>query len=611
MKFKLNKKDFLKLFFLSLIFVIPKWSLSYFFFDEDISLRVINEIEGDGEFYLSLMRSLAEFDFTNTYSFERQNNGSLPVPIGTLFLHSLSYIFIGSYSIILLEFVYVFFVLFFLSLIQNTYFHRKNIVYISFLILLIPTIIISINFDKFQYLNIISSNFFSLRLHRPLGTTIFLVIFIYILINIFETNFNKKNSFFLGLVLGLTFSGFYYFFIIQIISLFILILINFNFKILSFFKLHFSNILIIGLGFLIFATPFVLLNMIFAEPDYAERLGDVSLSKDKKLILLKYYLGLFLNFKFLSLILINSAIFLFLIKLRIKNILFYKIPFVIFISSIISPILFFLISPKTTLIYHFNNNIIICSFLSIIFFIVTLYHCYLKDKKFLKLDYIIYLIIIFSIFNISILHLDKNNVFKEERKELSTVSKILQNHDLTKLSILTFDNKIIMWSIMYNIKDLKVINGLLLPRKNDQIENDVISAFKFLNLDSKTFSKFIENKDQNWRYFNRNISNLFYAKYQANNFTTYDNSNDFNKDELQKILKSPPSRNQQLILPIIEIERLKNKFKSRIEKYKILPDYIILNKSNFIYKNLKQFPENYCEIYNKSFYLVLSSKNCN
>lgn len=609
MKFNFNKNELIKTFILSFLFFFPKWFLSYYFFSEDITLRIIHEIDGDGEFYLPLMKSLTELDFTNIYSLEKQNNGHIAIPIGTLFLHSIFYFFIGNYSIILGEFIYIFLFIFFFSLIQKIYFERKEIVYISFLILLIPTILVAFKLNQFQFANIISTNFFGLRLHRPLGTTILLIIFIYITLDIFKTNLRKNNSFFLGLILGLTFSGFYYFFIIQVISIFILLLIKFNLKILDFIKLNFLNILIIVFGFLIFAIPFML-NILLAEPDFAQRAGVVSLSKEKKIILLKYYLELFSNLKFLSLILINSAIFFLFIKSKTKNILLYQIPFIIFISSIISPFLFFLISNKVSLLYHFNNNIIICAFISILFFIINFYHCYL-DKKKSKFDYLIYLIIIFSIINISNFHLNKNKEFKEKRVELLEVTKILQKNNLTKLSILTFDNKIIIWSIMHNVKDLKIINGLLLPKKNDMIEKDIIMAFKFLNFDSTIFSRFIENKQTNWRYFNTDVSNFFYARYQANKFKTYNDSVNFTDKELNKISKSPPSMNQQFILPLDEIKRLQDKFNNNYNSYEIFPDYIIFNKSDFVYKNLKKFPDDYCNIYDKNFYLILSFKNCN
>ena len=610
MNSRLNKIDLIKLFILSLLFVTPKWLLSYYFFDEEITLRIINEIDGDGEFYLPLIKSLAEFNFANSYSILDQINGYIPIPIGTLFLHSFFYLFIGSYSIILTEIIYVLLYLLFLSLIQKIYFEHKNIIYLSFLIILIPTFIETFNLNEFQYLNIISSNFFGLRIHRPLGTTIFLIIFIYILLNIFEKNLNKSNSFFLGLLLGLTFSGFYYFFLIQATTILILILINFNFKIFNYLKLHFTNLIITVFGFCIFAIPFII-NILMAEQDFAERAGAVFLSQEKKVILLEYYLGLFYNLKFQIIIFFNLAVFFLFLKLKINNILFYKIPFIIFVSSLISPFLFFLLFNKTSLIYHFNNSFIICSFISILFFIVSFYHNYLTKKKKFKLDFLLYSIIIFLLFNSSNNQFNKNNELKKERNELSELSKILQKNNLTTISILTFDNKVMIWSIMRDVKDLKIINGLLTPKKNDMIERDVINAFKFLNFDLDIFSNFIENKNIGWRYFNENISNLFYARYQANKFKTYLDSKNFNNDELKKILESPPSMNQQFIIPINEIDRLKDKFRYKSENYKILPDYIILNKSNFIHNNLEQFPNGYCEIYNKSFFLVLSSNNCN
>ena len=75
-------------------------------------------------------------------------------------------------------------------------------------------------------------------------------------------------------------------------------------------------------------------------------------------------------------------------------------------------------------------------------------------------------------------------------------------------------------------------------------------------------------------------------------------------------MKSSPALNQQLIIPLDELNRLKKKYEDNTEQYNIIPDYIILNKTKFIYNNLKKYPDKYCEIYNKTFYLVLTLNDC-
>ena len=67
MLLNLNKNDFTKILIFSFVFVMPKWFLSYYFFDEDITSKIINEIHGDGEFYLPFIKYFGEFNFSQSF----------------------------------------------------------------------------------------------------------------------------------------------------------------------------------------------------------------------------------------------------------------------------------------------------------------------------------------------------------------------------------------------------------------------------------------------------------------------------------------------------------------------------------------------------------------
>ena len=217
------------------------------------------------------------------------------------------------------------------------------------------------------------------------------------------------------------------------------------------------------------------------------------------------------------------------------------------------------------------------------------------------------------IFNSSINYKNKfvnNSEYKTQRYEFTELTKILSQYELNESSVLTFDNKLMIWLIMKNVKSLKIINGLFVPKKNDSIENDMILAVKFFQISKDKFSDFIGNKNQEWRYFNRNIANFFYARYQANKAITYQNSKNFKKDEYKKIIDSSPALNQQIAIPIDEIERMVKKFKLINKSYANKPNIIILNKNNFIYKNINLSFLNYCTIYDKKNYLALIDGSC-
>ena len=70
--------------------------------------------------------------------------------------------------------------------------------------------------------------------------------------------------------------------------------------------------------------------------------------------------------------------------------------------------------------------------------------------------------------------------------------EILSIENIQELSILTFDNKIIIWSILNNVKDLKIINGLMVPKTNEQLEDDIIESFYLLGLNSDNLLKFLK-----------------------------------------------------------------------------------------------------------------------
>ena len=611
MFFKLENNEIIKILILSLFFILPKWILSYYFFDESIDTRVIFEIDGDGEFYLPLIKYFAELSLANSFDPEIKSLNNMPIPFGSLFLHSLFYLIIGNYNIIFLELFYFFLIFYFLCLIQKIYFNNSYIIPISLLILLIPSIILVLGLNDTEFIKILSKNLFGLRLHRPIATSFFLVCFIYLMMIICETELKKRNSFFLGLILGLTLSSFYYFFLIQALTILFLFLFKYKIGFFKFLKENFINIIYIFCGFLIFVIPFFI-NLSVHESDLTERMGVFALTAERRSIILEYYLEIVLSVKFLIFFSFNFIAFLVGLKLlKEKN--FLIVPFMAFLSSILSPFIFFSFANKSGLIYHFNNNIIICSSIFLIFFVINFLHRYSNKLKFYKLNIFIFIIFFVIIFNNSINYKKKfvnNSEHKLQRYEFVELTRILSKYELSERSILTFDNNFMIWLIMKNVKSLKIINGLFVPKKNDNIEKNIILAFKFFQIPKEKFSDFIMNKNENWRYFNRNIANFFYARYQANKAVTYKNSKNFEVEEYKKIVNSSPSLNQQLVIPIDERKRLIDKFILTNKSYINEPDIIILNKNNFIYKNLNLPFINYCVIYDKKNYLALTNGTC-
>ena len=50
----------------TILLILPKWILSFTFFDENIILRIINDVTD--EFYFPIIKSFSDFNFSNSYS---------------------------------------------------------------------------------------------------------------------------------------------------------------------------------------------------------------------------------------------------------------------------------------------------------------------------------------------------------------------------------------------------------------------------------------------------------------------------------------------------------------------------------------------------------------
>ena len=87
-----------------------------------------------------------------------------------------------------------------------------------------------------------------------------------------------------------------------------------------------------------------------------------------------------------------------------------------------------------------------------------------------------------------------------------------------------------IWSILNDVKYLKIIDGTFSTKSNENIEKDLIEAFKFLNLDKDKFVNFIKNKKIGYRYLNQGMRLLFWQKYQANSLFTFINLKILNKN---------------------------------------------------------------------------------
>tara|TARA_X000000950_G_scaffold62592_1_gene76424 strand:+ start:377 stop:2257 length:1881 start_codon:yes stop_codon:yes gene_type:complete len=582
---KINFKNFLNLIFITLIIFSYKWILSFLYFKDDISLKIIFDAYYDGYFYYIYLDALSSFNFNNSFNADIKNLNNLPMPFLAMVIPALLFKIFGFYSIIILEMLCIFFFLIIFFLIFKKFnFDNNSSILFSVLIFMIPSLIIFLNLETTRYINVLQ-DIYHLRFARPLIVNLFFYAFI---LHLFVIEKKKeleiKDFIIIGFLLSLTFSSFYYFFCIQAISLIIYFTQRDKFyKLFSFkkIKLYF---LAIGV-FLIFSIPFIYF-LISSEPDYKERLFIIDLDLERKKIILSYLLQKILDLKFLIVLFLCTILNYFSYLKNFKNKNNLNILYIIFISSVLAPFLFIIISNKTGLIYHFANIILITSFLYFLFFFIN-YFFHEKDKNFFqkKIPFILSILILILIYNFNVHKSFQIKINNEEyvsyRNSISQATQVIQNIGNKEISLLTFEPTLMVWGILNKIKNIDLLSGQLVPKTHDMIENDLIKSFKFLNLNDEAFLNFFENKISAWRLFNPNTQLFFWGKYSASILKTFNNSNNFNLSELQVIQKTTPLNVQSLAIPIEEFDRLKKKFNSHNKSDNINPNFIVLNKSKF------------------------------
>ena len=175
---------------------------------------------------------------------------------------------------------------------------------------------------------------------------------------------------------------------------------------------------------------------------------------------------------------------------------------------------------------------------------------------------LIVLLIIFYNFNVYKGFKDKrlNDEYSEYRQGIYEATKILKKIDKDEARLLTFDPKLMVWAILNNIKHINVLSGQMVPKKHHMIENDLINNFKFLQLNADSLLNFFENKIYPWRLYNPNTQLFFWGRYSASTLRTYNNSKNFNQNELAAIRKTSPLNVQSIAIPRGEFIRLRDKF---------------------------------------------------
>jgi len=601
-------------FILSLIsfaFFIGKWAVSFSIFpEEDLVLKVISDSYKDSGMYFHYVKSFANLDFKNNFHPEVAGSSYIMSPIGSIIFHAPMLKIFGIKSFIVLELIsiFIFLLIFFLIFKQ---FEISNLLSILFatLMFVLPLIMFKINIFNIEEINTFANTFYSLRFPRPLIANLYFYSFIYILIIASSDNiFKIKYLLPLSIIAGLSLSSFFFIFFTQFISFIIFILTKYKYKIINLIKTYFKNILISIIIFIFLITPFFIL-LINTNESYSERLGIFSINLDDKIFIIKHYLLKLSRLKALLIYFIILLLYLIHTKYFKKNKDLVKTFLIIFVSSILSPILFITFANKVSFLAHFNSIIIVSTFLFLIFiffaFIIEIFSKYEFSKFFHKIPILIIILLVAS-YNI-IFYFDnyekiKNNEVRYEKNKIINLIKKNNKLKIENSNLLSFDNDILIWAILNDTKYLKILDGTFSIKDNKLTEADLIETFKFLNLKKENFIDFLSNKKKGYRFINYDARQIFWQRYQANSLFTYKDSDDFEEETLDFIRKSSPFYAHQFAIPRFEIKRLVNKFDLIDKNENFFPDIVVMDLRHNIFNNYKLNMNEYCNAFNGDFY---------
>ena len=603
----LKNSNYFFLFLIVASVIFPKWILTAIYFDNSILVNTIFNI-GDIQ-YFPIIINFSDFILNPSYVENINENKILSFPTYGILIHSLFYKIFKVYSFLLLEiiFQFIFLVVFFKTIKKILIDTNYSFYFCTLIFLLLSLFEISLLYENNRYFDFFYNNLdknLGLRLPRPLFTGIIYFTFFFILYSFQEKikRFDLKFFLLISFLLSIFLNSFFYYFI----NFFILVIfLSIKYQNKNLFKILKNNklkILFVLISFFIFSLPF-LLQIFYGEEDYSERIGVIHLSLKQKLFLLNYYFSNLFRFESLILI-ISSSFFHFYLNKRFYyireqidkiNIFFYFI-----IVSIMSPPIFFLISPKLVSIYHFLD---VLSFILVFYLILSVSFIFFQKFTYIKkfkqknlLKYILILIVFFN--NIFIAQkVTQNN--KNHLIEINEIQNFFKKNNFVNSNKKLFSDDLIimnLWLLNSN-KQLTISDGFTNSLKNKDIEFNLVNSLKNFGISGLEFENILSLGQSELR--NDLLMRLFIYKYQANSLYTYSEISNYTENFKDKILKTSPFRAQSQIMPEDEKKRIVKLFnKIELDK-KLFSDLIIINKINTL-KNLK--------IYNKEYKLVISGK---
>ena len=607
-----NGKIYLQILLISSFSILIKYLVSYFYiFNEDLLLKILRleDIE-----YLFIVESLSRMDLKTDWSNIHKAENIIGFPIFSIIWHSIFFTFFKYYSLIILGVIFLFILyLLFFKILCNLNFDKDKSFFI--LISLVTTIQVLKYFGNIYEINLFHVvhlplfEFVSSRFPRPLVTSIYLFLSIFCLQKISnKKNFEEKKNYLILLCLSLALllnSFFYLFLVVSILSL-ITLLSNFKNNTISIVKkntyLFIQCLSIIIIGFLV-----IIVQNIFSENDYSNRIGLYSVDMEDKLYLINFF---FLKLFQPEIIILIFLIVIFKFFLLKKAAIFNNnnnILFNFFISSVLAPFIFILFSNKMISLYHFWTIVKFSGFLFIFIGIFILFFNKFKEISIGKYNFL--LIIILLMFNVlNSINLEKK-INNEKVYDLSKLRNYLVENDFINSNINFYTNDYgvkHLWLDLDN-KYVSIIDGFSLSQNDDQIEKNILNIFKLFNIQNDKLIDMLNEVEKDGSKRNNFSAEYFNYKYSVNTLRHYKPLiKEYTNNEIKIIKSISPLLSYYTIIPKSEKLRILSNYK-KINTNKLnYPDLIILRKNKLFKSGL--IDGEYEKIYFNNTYLILKKK---
>ena len=607
-----------KILLISALLVLLKYFVSYFLnYEEDLFFKILRHADSDFETYALITESLSRLDLKTDWSNVLISKKIIGFPFLALIWHAIFFNFFSYYGFIILEVIFYFLITFIIFKIFHLIKKNYEIAFFSIILLFLAIELLTflsrvndVNFyiSNFFYVLLLPLNeFYGQRFPHPLVTSVYLFSFIYIVAKINKKNklyVETKYAYLLGLSSIFLINSFFFHFVKA--SIFLLIFFIFKYKkdIFRMLKINTHSIIIYSFS-LIVGFSILVLQLYFAEPDYSSRLGTYKINTTDKLFILQVLIKKLFQFEILIIIFLSFLARFNYKRLDIKgnDVFTYDLLFIFFISSLLSPYIFVILTSTSIYLYYFWSAIKFSGFLFIFAMMIKIFLNFKFNISIKNLsNFLCIIVIIFNFYNHfseqknSNLQLidDTNDIqfFLKDRKYINS-NKTLFSDDYSIMHL---------WLKLRN-KNLIMSHGFVSSYSDELLEDIKFNYFKMINISPLTLKKILY-ENENSKYGRNQFARTFGYKYSVNSIRH------------EKPIKSEYSLNLQNrivnISPLIQWNHFfsnseKNRLMDKYENFKLrkelMPDILILRNASINELSKDHLISlNYFEIYsNKSF----------